>query len=333
MVDRPRADFEAFVRVAQVLSSSLDLDAVLGELLAGIDDLLRPTHWSLLLREEEGDGLVFRLVGAAGDPSLCGVRLAPGEGIAGWVVQTGQSLVVRDPASDPRFSGRVDELIGFDTRSIVAVPLRAGGRVLGVIELVNELEAGDFSSDDLRLLEAYADFAAIALRNASAHGELLEASRSDPLTGLRNSRYFLACAQEAVQGGEPFALVFFDMDHFKAMVDRHGHVCGSAALAEVGAVLREMLGPGEIGCRFGGDEFAFLLPGADATRAAERSRKFAREIESRCFLTARNLAIRLGASFGWAAFPEDAREADALLRCADERMYAAKRAARRARQD
>ncbi len=326
-----RPDFATFVRVAQLLSSSLDLDVVLRELLSGLDRLLQPANWSLLLREDGSDALVFRLVSAAGDEGLLGRRLEAGEGIAGWVLEHDQRVLVRDPASDARFSGRVDQLTGFDTRSIVAVPLRAEGDVLGVIELVNELEARDFASEDFQILEAYADFAAIAIGNARVHGDLLEASRNDPLSGLRNSRYFLWCVERAVRAGERFALVFFDMDRFKSLVDEHGHMSGSEALAEVGEVLRASLVDGEIGCRFGGDEFAFLLPEADGERAAARSATFAATIRERVFLEGRGISARLDASFGWASHPEDAREADALLRLADARMYEAKRASRWAR--
>lgn len=331
MSARRRPDFLTFVRVARLLSSSLDLDVVLRELLTGLDRLLKPTHWSLLLRESGGDALVFRLVSSPGNQELRGVRLQPGEGVAGWVLQNEKAVLVQDPASDPRFSARFDRATGFETRSIVAVPLKAEGRVLGVIELVNELEGRDFTSEDFQILEAYADFAAIAIHNARAHGDLLESSRTDPLSGLRNSRYFLTCVEAAVRRGGSFALVFFDMDRFKALVDEHGHMSGSAALAEVGSLLRARLLEDEVGCRFGGDEFAFLLPGADAARAETRSRELADRIAGFTFLEDRGICARLGASFGWAAFPDDATEADALLHLADERMYAAKRAAKRHR--
>ncbi len=326
-----RPDFATFVRVARLLSSSLDLDVVLGELLAGMDRLLQPTNWSVLLREGDSDALVFRLVSADGDPKLRGVRVEPGEGVAGWVLRNEQAVLVRNPAEDGRFSGRIDRLTGFDTQSIIAVPLRVEGHVVGVIELVNQFEERDFTSEDFRILEAYADFAAIAIHNAQTHGELLESSRNDPLSGLRNSRYFLSCVDGAVRRGERFALVFFDMDRFKTLVDEHGHMSGSEALAEVGALLRENLDGGEVGCRFGGDEFAFLLPDADALRAEERCRALSAALRDRVFLRDRGIDAHLDASFGWACHPEDACDADALLRLADARMYEAKRRARRAR--
>jgi len=325
-----RPDFASFVRVARLLNSSLDLDEVLRDLLAGLDRLLEPANWSLLLREEGGDGLIFRLVRNPADRALLGMRVEPGEGVAGWVVQNQRSLVIPDVARDPRFASRFDRVSGVATRSLLAVPLRTEERVIGVLELVNALEDRAFTPEDLEILEAFADFAAVAIENARAHGALLEASRTDPLSGLRNSSFFLSCVEQAAAHGEPFALLFFDMDRFKALVDEHGHMSGSAALAEVGRVLAGALEPGEVGCRFGGDEFAVLLPGADGARAEERSAALAARIRERTFLEER-LRVRLDASFGWSAFPDDAASATVLLQVADDRMYAAKRRRKRAR--
>jgi diguanylate cyclase (GGDEF)-like protein len=326
-----RPGFADFVEVARLLNSSLDLDAVLGRLLQGLDLLLAPSHWSLLLKHDATGELVFSLVKSAGDRHLLGQRLAASEGIAGWVASRGEPLLIPDVSADPRFSQRLDASGGFATRSIVAVPLRTGDRVLGVIELINALAEREFTSDDLAILEAFADFAAVAIQNARSHGALLETSRNDPLTGLRNSSFFLDSVAEAVGRGEPLALVFFDMDQFKALVDRHGHLAGSAALQEVGRLLAEGLHEGEVGCRFGGDEFALMLPGADGDRAAERAGALAARVEQHVFLEKDGICARLGASFGWAAHPKEADTAEALLRLADERMYAAKRQAQRAR--
>jgi diguanylate cyclase (GGDEF)-like protein len=118
------------------------------------------------------------------------------------------------------------------------------------------------------------------------------------------------------------------MDRFKQLVDQHGHLSGSAALAEVGRLMVASLHAGEEGCRFGGDEFAVLLRGADAVRAASRADELAERIRAHTFLVYDGIAARLDASFGWAAFPYDAGSATELLQLADTRMYANKRGRR-----
>lgn len=326
-----RPDFRIFLRAAGLLNSSLDLDIVLRELLDGLDRLLQPTHWSLLLRDLETGELVFTLVRGDAQPQLLQRRLAPDEGIAGWVATHDEALLIPDVATDPRFSARMDTLSGFRTRSVVAVPLRARARCIGVLELINALHERVFDASDVEILQSYADFAAIAIHNARTHEAIVELSNNDPLTGLRNSQYFIQCIEQAIARATPFAIVFFDMDRFKALVDTHGHVRGSAALAEVGRWLHGELADGEIGCRFGGDEFALLFGGATRAEAEARCEILERGLTSRTFLDASGIHARLGASFGAAAFPDDGRTAVDLLRLADERMYASKRSRKRAR--
>jgi len=326
-----RPDFRIFLRVASLLNSSLHVDVVLRELLDGLDRLLQPTHWSLLLRDPMTGELVFTLVRGDAEGQLLQRRLAPGEGIAGWVVTHDEALLIPDVAQDPRFSARMDSLSGFRTRSVVAVPLRARDACIGVLEIINNLDERVFDASDVEILQSYADFAAIAISNARTHEAIVELSNSDPLTGLRNSQYFITGVEEAIAAGAPFAIVFFDMDRFKQLVDTHGHVRGSAALAEVGQWLRRELGPTEIGCRFGGDEFAMLFPGADTASAEARCHELDRRLAARTFLDAEGISATLGASFGAAAFPVDGRTAVDLLHRADERMYQSKRTRKLAR--
>lgn len=323
--------FSSFVEVAHLLNSSLDRQTVLRRLLEGLDKLLGASNWSVLLTDEATGDLVFVLVRSEVDRALIGQRLRPGEGVAGWVAQSGQTLLLTDVSSDPRFSPRMDEKTRFATRSILAVPLRTGEHVIGVVEVINALEERAFTAEDLEILEAFAEFAAVAVNNSRTHEALLEANRNDPLTGLRNSTYFLAAVGEAVREGERFALIFFDMDHFKPLVDRHGHMNGSAALAEVGRLMAAHLIEGEVGCRFGGDEFAVLLRRADPPRAEDRARTLSEVIAGHVFLAGEGISAKLGASFGVAVYPDDADSAAQLLNRADARMYEEKRRRHRAR--
>jgi diguanylate cyclase (GGDEF)-like protein len=327
----PGPDFRIFFRAASLLNSSLDVEVVLRELLDGLDRLLQPTHWSLLLRDAATGELVFTLVRGDAQPQLLQRRLAPDEGIAGWVVTHDEALLIPDVAHDPRFSARMDTLSGFRTRSVVAVPLRARDRCIGVLEIVNALSERVFDANDLEILQSYADFAAIAIHNARTHEAIVELAKNDPLTGLRNSQYFIRCIEDAIAADVPFAIVFFDMDRFKHLVDTLGHVRGSAALAEVGHWLHSGLGPGEIACRFGGDEFALLFPDADRDAAEARCAELETSLVARTFLDHEGIHATLGASFGAAAFPIDGKTAVALLHVADSRMYASKRARKLAR--
>ena len=126
-----------FHDVAKALTSSLNLDSILQTIMEKMAEYFRPDTWSLLMVDEEKDELYFAIAVGAAAEVLSKARLKVGEGIAGWVAQHGQTLIVPDVQTDPRFSSRLDEMTRLQTRSVICVPLRSKHRVLGVIQLVN----------------------------------------------------------------------------------------------------------------------------------------------------------------------------------------------------
>src|SRR5579863_5856747 len=155
-----------FQELGKALTSSLQLDQVLRTIMEKIDEFLRPDNWSLLLLDETKQELYFELAVGKASQALKDVRIKMGQGIAGWVAQHGETVVVPDTSKDTRFFGKVDEKTKTETQSIVAVPVKFRDTCLGVIELINCLGPEGFDDRDLKLLEALSDFAAIALANA-----------------------------------------------------------------------------------------------------------------------------------------------------------------------
>src|SRR3954468_17514348 len=134
---RQSQELRIFHDVAKALTSSLDLDSVLQTIMEKMAEYFRPDTWSLLMVDELTDELYFAIaVGDASD-SLKSVRLKMGEGIAGWVAKHGESLIVPDVYTDPRFAKRIDEMTKWQTRSIICLPLQSKHRVHGVIQLIN----------------------------------------------------------------------------------------------------------------------------------------------------------------------------------------------------
>lgn len=150
------------------LTPETDVIVLLDDVLASALAAVGTDDGSLLLVDEETDELVFAVVHGSAREKLTGFRLALGEGIAGWVAETRQPAVIDDVRSDSRFSARVDETFSFQTRSMAAVPLLDGDRVLGVIEAVNKNYDRPFTSQDQNLLEVVAQLAAIAIRRAES---------------------------------------------------------------------------------------------------------------------------------------------------------------------
>src|SRR5580658_3429148 len=148
-VELPNAtEVSIFHELGKALTSSLQLDQVLRTIMEKINEFLRPDTWSLLLMDQEKNELYFQIATGAGAEALRDVRIKLGQGIAGWVAQSGEVIVVPDTSKDSRFFAKVDEKTKMETRSIVAVPVRYRDHCLGVIELINCVERDGFMERD-----------------------------------------------------------------------------------------------------------------------------------------------------------------------------------------
>lgn len=315
--------------IGKALTSSLDIGEVMHVILAKVSELLKPRNWSLLLQDSASGELYFKASVGAGSEMLANLRIKRGEGIAGWVAQHNQPLLVNDVHADPRFADRFDKASSFHTKSILCVPLAFKGRTLGVIELVNGEGDGPFSPEDLRILGTVAEFSAIAIENAQNFHKVEELTVLDDHTGLFNSRHLKRQLEQevtrATRFGHPVSLIFFDLDRFKLVNDTYGHQAGSRVLFEIGKLLLGTLRSTDVPVRYGGDEFVILLPETSKDQAVEAAKRVGREIAARPFSADRPYGpLRLTGSFGVASFPDDATEADELLRKADEAMYRVK---------
>lgn len=322
----------AFNQIAKALTSSLELRVVLELVMQKVSELLRPRNWSLLLLDEASGKLRFELAVGAGAEKLKDIRLEPGEGIAGAVFADARPRKVDDVRTDPLFAGRFDALSAFHTRSILAVPLIARGRPLGVIELVNGPDDPVFSDQDVDAVSAIAEFAAIAIDNARNFQRIQELTLIDEHTGLYNARHLRELLEREVarsqRFGHPLSLIFLDLDHFKAVNDTYGHLAGSALLKEVGELLRGCIRHVDSAFRFGGDEFAVLLIETDSAGAQHTALRVRDVIRQHRFLGARGLELRLSASVGVATYPDQAPDAAGLLHAADGAMYRVKASGR-----
>jgi signal transduction histidine kinase len=165
MEERAR-QLAALNEVGGVITSTLDLSAVLRLIMDKAVELLQADAGSLVLVDQDAGELVFEVTTGPGSPDLVGTRLPAGTGVLGTVVQEGQPIIIRDAQTDPRWYRRIDERTGFTTHSMIAVPMVSRGRVIGVIQLLNRLDGVPFDEDDERLLTAFAANAAVSYANA-----------------------------------------------------------------------------------------------------------------------------------------------------------------------
>lgn len=164
--DRWKRELKALAGLSAMINSSLDIQAVLDSAMACVQTFVDAEASAIFELDETGSELFFRI--ALGDAAerVKEVRLKLGEGIAGWVAQTGEPVIVRDTHKDCRFSGGVDAISGFETRSILCVPMTYGKKLIGVIQVLNKKGAVCFDESDLEMLTILSNQIAIALENA-----------------------------------------------------------------------------------------------------------------------------------------------------------------------
>jgi len=329
---REAGEIAVFQELGKALTSSLQLDQVLRTIMEKIDEFLRPDNWSLLLLDEAKQELYFELAVGKASQALKDVRVKVGQGIAGWVAQHGEVVIVPDTSKDTRFFGKVDEKTKMETRSIVAVPVKFRETCLGVIELINCIGPEGFDPRDLKLLEALSDFAAIALENARHVKRIHELTIMDDCTSLYNARHMGVILDTEIYRSQrynyEFSIVFIDLDHFKQVNDTHGHLVGSRLLAEMGEALKTNCRLIDFAFRYGGDEFVLLLPQTSKENAINVARRLHKLIRETLWLKSEGLNIRLTPSMGLAAYPVDSKTKEGLLHLADEAMYQVKNANR-----
>ncbi len=328
--DRQSYELKIFHDVAKALTSSLDLDTILQTIMEKMAAYFQPATWSLLILDDATREQYYATTVGEGAESISALKLRSGETLAEWVIQHGESLVVPDVNHDDRIQQSSNDGSFADGSSIACMPVRAGGKVLGVILLAN-IDMPVYLGNEM-LLRTLADYAAIGIENARAVNRIQELSVTDDCTGLYNARHLFNLLAEEVHRSErfgyEFSLLFLDIDHFKRVNDEFGHIAGSKLLGQVGRCLRENLRLVDSAFRYGGDEFAILLPQTSKDGALVAARRLMRAFHANPWITGAAPSLALRASVGIAGYPLDAVTPQAIIQLADEMMYQVKQAGR-----
>ncbi len=316
------AELEILYETIRDVTSTLSVREVLERLVDRALNHLDSEIASILLK---GGDAALRMEVARGLPvDVSETVVATGEGISGWVAREGRPLLVEDIETDPRFSRRNHER--YYTHSFISAPLVYHDEVRGVINVNNKRTREAFKPSDLRLLEALAGHAAVALENASRYEETLERAQRDALTGLANHGFFWSSLEREVHRAfrydSSLALAMVDVDHFKAYNDRHGHPGGDRALVSVAGVIATLCRAPDLVARYGGEEFSVILPETSLEGAFAFGEKIRQAVAAESFGERGDDALTV--SVGVAVAPREASSAKGLLRLADSRLYRAK---------
>jgi diguanylate cyclase (GGDEF)-like protein len=322
----PLDDLMVFHQLARSLNSALDLDAILRIILEQMERLITADMWTLLIMDDSRQELYYAIAAGNGENALRDLRVRVGEGIAGWVAQHAETLIVPESEEhDPRLH---ESLAGDKrvVRSVVAMPLRGRKGVQGVIEILNP-RASQMSDYTIAFLHILCDHAAIAIENAQDVSRIQQLTITDDTTGLYNVRHLYKILDEevdrSIRQGKPVSLAFIDLDRFKLVNDVHGHLIGSELLSRVGSSLKELARPGHMCFRYGGDEFVVMMPETSASDALVVATEIHQELTRMRFSMSNGLELSASASVGLATCPPE-NAVHAIIGAADARMYSVK---------
>jgi diguanylate cyclase (GGDEF)-like protein len=322
-LERRRAEqLEAINAVARQTTAVLDLDELLTVVCRLILEWFHIDHVAVLL--SEGDTLRVRAYEGTLTPNVAmGDQLAPGAGLASQALAQSKSLIENDVSVVESY------IAGFlETKSEMCVPLIFFGEKLGVLAL-DSASHDAFDPEDVQPLESVADICAAAIQNANYFDKMKQLAYVDGLTGIFNRRYFEMRIAEELERASRFmgrmSVIMVDIDHFKRLNDEFGHLLGDEVLRDVSNILKQQLRKVDMVCRYGGEEFAIVVPettGANAMRVAEKLR---RQIETHPFPgVPRPVTI----SCGVADYPTHGSTRDEVVAAADSALYLAKQAGR-----
>lgn len=316
-------------RVASAIGSTLDMDQLLELIYQQLTGVLPADTYFVSLVNLPANQLELRILIDKGKryPEQ---NMPLGQGLAGWVVGERKPLLIRQLSLEYEKLPMKPLQLGDEemSESWAGVPIMSGDRVLGLLAVAN-YQPYAFDEEDIKLLSSLAAHAALALANASHHEEVEEQARRDSMTGAYNHGYLLqrlrAEIETARQDCRQVSLIMLDVDYFKEWNDEYGHQIGDEVLRMLVRAIMAHIKKSDIVGRWGGEEFAVVLPGAGADQAAlvaERIRTTLAESELRTGDGQKITSPTV--SQGIATFPDPVQEGDRLVDIADKALYLAK---------
>ncbi len=318
-------ELSALLDTAQTLASSLDLAQLLETIASQAKGLTQADGSRIYLLEPDEETLKALVVLERYAEEIMATPVLVGQGITGHVASTGIAEIVNHAERDPRaiqIPGTPQE-----AQCLMCAPLTVKGKAIGVMTLSREGEK-EFEDSDLRLLTSLASQAATAIENARLYEETKRLAATDPLTGVWNRRHIeerlRTEAARARRFHHPLSVLVMDIDNLKLFNDTYGHAAGDKVIRTVAQAVLTSCREIDIVGRYGGDEFAVILPEADARGAALVAERILSALEKEPFQTPEGIKVPINMSIGAASYPSDSDEADRLFSLADAAMYRVK---------
>ena len=321
-LERRRAtQLEAINAIARQTTNVFDVPELLNRACGLVLDAFGADHVGVLM--EEDDSLVLRAQAGRLTPVFAsGIAVPPAS------LLSGRAFVSGDPVMDNGIGAHETAAMCREAKSELALPLIALGTAVGVLVL-NSAAENAFDPTDMQSLESVADICAGAIQNARYFEQVRQLAYRDGLTGVFNRRYFETRILEEIARAHRYenevSVLMIDIDSFKQLNDEFGHLLGDEVLRRTSSMFTQHLRKSDIVCRYGGDEFAVLLPETTSEVAESVAEKLRRLCEVHDFT---GVPRPVTLSIGVASLPANGRNRDQLIKSADQALYSAKQSGR-----
>jgi diguanylate cyclase (GGDEF)-like protein len=256
------------------------------------------------------------------------IKAKNGDVLDHWVMRHNQGLLVEDISQDFRFALEPNSAINKrGISSLLISPMLSGEKIIGLIRIESK-SAYKFNFEDLRILSVIADLASVAIDRATIFKKVRELAIKDGMTDLYRKDYFIQRLKEemnrAMINQTSIGIMLLDIDHFKNLNDKYGHIVGDSILKKLSLTLKKVIGnSGNLICRFGGEEFIIFLVKSSKEQTLQLAETLRQEIEN-LSLAFRRTKVKFTISIGTAVFPSDAFLLKSLIEKADQALYKAK---------
>jgi len=319
-------DLHSIYEVSTAIAGTLDTEELFHSIPERVMRTLGLNDFCILLYDAESRRLILRSSAGMPDSSVGEISFGPGEGVSWRVFESGTPVYIPDVRNDAEF--RYYNGTRMDVRSFMSVPMVSKGKAIGVLN-VNHPEPSAFDAESLATMRVLATHIAIAIENAEMFRFVRTLADKDSLTLLFNHGAFhsrlLVELDRAARYGHPLAVIMLDLDAFKEINDTYGHPVGDRILVMTAGVLCAHLRKSDVAARYGGDEFAVILPETDLGAASTIAGRIASGISSVRLDTREGNVISFTASIGYAACGPGSPERNSILSLADRLMYESKR--------
>ena len=294
-----------------------------------IKDVFKKLNVFLVYMVEEGE---LKLTASYKTSPNLSIKSKKGDILDYWVLRYNQPLLIEDISADFRFDlEKVSSLKERVINSLILSPLSLGRKVTGVLRAESK-DKRSFNFEDLRVFSVISDLASVSIDRANMFKRIQELAIKDGMTGLFLRGYFLDRLKEemrrSLSAQNPLGLILVDIDFFKRLNDKLGHIVGDLVLKKLSDILKEVIGDfGNVISRFGGEEFIAFLVASSKEKTKEVAEILRKRVEDTPVVFRRK-RIKFTISLGVATFPEDAKFLEDLIKKADEALYKAKREGR-----